>query len=501
MDGWGLAAPGKGNAVSLADTPVFDTLMRGPHTSLKCCGPDVGLPPGFMGNSEVGHMNLGAGRVVNQDIRRIDLAVSNGSFAKNPVLTELFERARNQSGRVHFMGLLSDSGVHSHIGHLFALLGYARAQGLHSIVHAFMDGRDASPTSGADFVRKLLGTLNRLGKCRLGSMVGRYYAMDRDKRWERTGKAWNLMVHGQGERTENPVQALEDAYAKGETDEFILPRLIDNGSGESPCIQDGDALFYFNFRADRARQLTRCFADSSFDGFDRGRLPHLSAFATMTRYEDDLPVPAALPTEDIPQVLGQVASSMGIEQLRIAETEKYAHVTYFFNGGIEEPFAGEDRILVQSPRDVATYDLKPEMSAEQVATRFAKAWLQKRYPLVICNFANADMVGHTGVIPAAIRACETVDACVGKLLRLAEENGCRMLITADHGNAECLLTPTGKPFTSHTLNPVPLFLLEDGKQLPLLDGGRLADVAPTILHLWGVNPPDVMNGHTLFEVQ
>ncbi|MDL2306450.1 2,3-bisphosphoglycerate-independent phosphoglycerate mutase [Desulfovibrio sp. OttesenSCG-928-C06] len=500
LDGWGLAPAGPGNATSLADTPTLDKVLAAPiRTDLKCSGRAVGLPDGFMGNSEVGHMNIGAGRIVYQDMTRIDVALEDGSINKNPVLLELLGKAKAAGGNIHFMGLLSDGGVHSHIRHLFALLKLAKEYGIAAYVHAFMDGRDTSPTSGAGYVRDLLAEMQRIGHGSIASLVGRYYAMDRDKRWDRTAQAWNMLVHEQGQEVADPVKALEAAYAVGETDEFVKPRLVTGPGGKKAVIGDNDAVFFFNFRADRARELTSCFFSDDFTEFERGKRPVLSGFATMTQYDEQMPVPAAFGPETLSMVLGEVVSNLGLKQLRIAETEKYAHVTYFFNGGREDVFPGEDRQLIPSPRDVATYDLKPQMSAVQVKDTMLAEWEKHRYSLVVCNFANPDMVGHTGIIPAAVTALETVDKCVAELWDFARKNGCRLIITADHGNAEEMLTPDNKPMTAHTLNKVPFVILDDELDIRLKADGKLGDIAPTILDLWEVPRPEEMTGLSLID--
>jgi 2,3-bisphosphoglycerate-independent phosphoglycerate mutase len=411
----------------------------------------------------------------------------------------LFRKAAAASGTLHFMGLLSDGGVHSRLEHLFALLSLAAEYKLRSCVHAFMDGRDTSPTSGVDYINRLLRKMEELRSGQLASIIGRYYSMDRDKRWERVKLAWDLLAHGEGQSISNAVEALNAAYAAGETDEFIKPRILLQKNGEKNFIRDGDALFFFNFRADRARQLSSCFVREDFAGFERGARPVLSGFAGMTRYDEQMPLPAAFGPEFVPKVLGEVVSSLGVRQLRIAETEKYAHVTYFFNGGREEVFAGEDRQLVPSPRDVATYDLKPEMSAVQVKDTLLAEWKKHRYPLVVCNFANTDMVGHTGVLPAAVKAVETVDRCVAELWKFAREENLRLIITADHGNVEEMLTKDNKPMTAHTLNKVPFVVLDDELEVKLAPEGKLGDIAPTILDLWGVPIPGEMTGKSLLR--
>lgn len=497
LDGWGQAPAGPGNAVSLARTPNIDALMALPsRTTLRCSGRAVGLPEGYMGNSEVGHMNIGAGRIVYQDMTRIDMTVEDGSFAANPVIDGCIRAARESGGALHLLGLLSDSGVHSHINHLFALLDAAAAVGVPVRIHAFMDGRDSAPDSGIGFMRALVAKLGP--EARVASECGRYYAMDRDKRWERTQTAWDMLVNGKGQRFSDPVAGVQAAYDAGETDEFITPRLIVREGEEPALIRDGDAVFFFNFRADRARQLCRCLFDDEFTTFERVRRPKLAAFATMTAYEADFPMPAAFLRQDLAQGLGELVSKAGMRQLRIAETEKYAHVTYFFNGGLENPFPGEERRLVPSPRDVATYDLKPEMSVYEVTETLLREWESGNFDFVVCNFANLDMVGHTGVIPAAVKACEAVDACVGRVREAVRARNGRLLMTADHGNAEEMLQDGDHPQTAHSKNPVAL-VLEDGAAPRALKPGKLGDIAPTILNLWGMAVPAEMSGESLLE--
>ena len=496
LDGWGLAPPGPGNAVTTARTPHLDRLLdQWPHTELACAGRAVGLPDGFMGNSEVGHMNIGAGRVVYQDMTRIDMAIEDGSFSKNPTLARLMDQARNGSGRLHLMGLVSDGGVHSHQEHLYALLAMAKARGVPEVhVHAFLDGRDTPPSSGAGYVGALADKCAELGVGRIATVTGRYWAMDRDKRYDRVERAWNGLVHGQGREIADPVAGIREAYGQGETDEFVKPCVVRGVDGR---MGDGDAVFFFNFRADRARQLSRALFDDGFSEFDRGQRPNLAGFATMTRYESDFPMPAAFPPQEITQTLGQVVSEAGLSQLRIAETEKYAHVTYFFSCGREDPFAGEERVLVPSPREVATYDLKPEMSAAEVTDKLLERFSE--HDLLVCNLANLDMVGHTGIMDAAIRAVETVDACVGRIVERVLADGARMLLTADHGNAEEMLDRHGRVQTAHSLNPVPLVLVGHGMEGTRLRPGRLGDLAPTILGLWGLERPGEMTGQCLAE--
>ena len=495
LDGFGLAPAGPGNAISLARTPMLDRLLALPGvTSLSASGRDVGLPDGFIGNSEVGHLNIGAGRVVYQDMTRIDLAIENGTLFENPVILDLCAAVRARGGRLHFMGLLSDGGVHSHIRHLEALIKLAGTQGVSALVHAFMDGRDTSPCGGADYVERLLPVLKEHG-ARLATLCGRFYAMDRDKRWDRVSVAWNLLLHGRGEPAPDPASALRAAYVSGQTDEFITPRVV--LPQNEAAVRPGDGIFFFNFRADRARELAHVFLDKSFDAFERGEVPELAGFSSMVSYDATLHCPVAFEKDNLPQTLGEVLSREGMRQLRIAETEKYAHVTYFFNGGREQPFDGEDRILVDSPRDVPTYDLKPAMSALEVTDRLTEAWNSGMYDFLVCNLANPDMIGHTGVLDAAIAACEVVDACVTRIESAVAASGGRLIITADHGNAEQMLDAEGKPQTAHTMNRTPLIVLEGGKSRALLDNGRLSDIAPTVLDLYGVPRPQVMTGRPL----
>jgi len=491
LDGWGLAPPGPGNAISLADTPVFDSLWSSyPHTQLDAGGRAVGLPEGQMGNSEVGHLNLGAGAVVLQDLSRIDQAVKDGSLAENQVLREAFSDAE----RVHLIGLVSDGGVHSGFGHLKALIALAASLEVPDlVVHAFTDGRDTLPTSGAGYLETVEGWLADCGG-RVGSVVGRYWAMDRDRRWDRTQRAYDLLVHGRASHhAGSAAEAAREAYDRDETDEFITPVLV----GEEACIRPGDSVFAFNFRPDRMRQLTRALAEPSFGEVDRGGAPPVERYATMTQYEEDWPYPVAFPSERPATTLPAVLAARGVRQLHVAETEKYPHVTYFFNGGDEDAVAGERRELVDSPRDVPTYDHKPEMSASQAAAAFIDAWRADSPTFGIINFANADMVGHTGVIEAAVRAVETVDRCLGEVVSAVHACGGACVVVADHGNADNMLEPDGSPNTAHSLNPVPLIVTVSG--LSLRDGGVLADVAPTVLALLGMPQPAEMTGRSLLR--
>ncbi|MFI3272033.1 MAG: 2,3-bisphosphoglycerate-independent phosphoglycerate mutase [Pseudomonadota bacterium] len=507
IDGWGIAPASDSNAVHLAKTPNLDALLASNNvTSLGCSGRAVGLPEGFMGNSEVGHMNIGAGRVVYQDMTRIDMAIEEGTLEHNAALQKLIKDTKARGGRLHLMGLLSDGGVHSHVRHLMALIAVARKAGLEVLVHAFLDGRDRSPTSGAGYVADFLEAIQDDDGVNLATFTGRYYAMDRDKRWERNQIAWDALVHGKGEfleaklaapdGTPNAVVNIQAAYASGTTDEFMMPRIMTNDGIPFGTIRDNDGLFCFNFRADRSRQLSHIFVGDLFDVFDRGSVPSLSGFVTMTAYDSQLAVDVAFPRQPLTETLGEVVAALGAHQLRIAETEKYAHVTYFFNCGREDVLTNEDRILLPSPRDVATYDLKPEMSAEAVTDALIEAWNSDKYQLIVCNLANLDMVGHTGIIPAAIAACECVDSCVERIVATCATNG-RLIVTADHGNAEELLSPAGTPHTAHTLNPVPLIIMEQGVHYTLRSDGVLGDIAPTILDLWDTPKPDLMTGTSL----
>jgi 2,3-bisphosphoglycerate-independent phosphoglycerate mutase len=543
LDGWGLAEPGPGNAVSLADTPVFDELWRDfPHTTLLACGRAVGLPDGQMGNSEVGHLNLGAGAVVRQDLVRIDDAIADGSFAANPVL----QAALSGAGRVHLIGLVSDGGVHSSLEHLLALIACARdrdgaaggggagrdrADGgavadkggdgrKDVIVHAFTDGRDTLPHAGAGYLAQLDATAG----ARVGSVIGRYFAMDRDRRWDRTQRAYDLLVHARApHRAASGEEAVRAAYERGETDEFVEPTLV----GADTAIRPGDSVIAFNFRPDRMRQLTRALAEPGFgeanravieeagangdgesdhDGtgeelpgwIGRGGAGPVERYATLTEYEEGWSYPVAFRPERPATTLAATIAQTGARQLHVAETEKYAHVTYFFNGGVEACQPGEHRELASSPRDVPTYDHAPEMSARQAAAAFVRAWGEDRPEFGVINFANADMVGHTGVIPAAVRAVETVDECLGQVVAAVRASGGVCVVTADHGNADHMLEPDGSPNTAHSLNPVPLIVTGGAREgLSLRADGILADVAPTVLELLGIDQPAAMTGRSL----
>jgi 2,3-bisphosphoglycerate-independent phosphoglycerate mutase len=495
LDGWGLAPDGPGNAVSLARTPVFDELWnRYPHGTLTTSGLAVGLPEGQMGNSEVGHMNLGAGAVVMQDLTRIDLAVADGALARNDVLRGAFT-SLPAGGRVHLIGLVSDGGVHSSIEHLRALIAIGKELGVEDLViHAFTDGRDTLPHSGAGFLEQVETWTREAGVGRVGSVIGRYYAMDRDSRWDRIQLAYDLLVHGRAEHhAATAAQALRDAYAREETDEFVLAATV----GGEARIRPGDSVVAFNFRPDRMREITRALADPAFAEIDRGGAAIVERYTTMTEYEEDWSYPVAFPPARPEITLPQVIAAHGVRQLHVAETEKYPHVTYFFGGGEETPQEGERREVVPSPRDVPTYDHKPQMSAPEAAAAFVSAWREDQPVFGIINFANADMVGHTGVIPAAVKAVETVDRCLGEVVRAVHESGGVLLITADHGNSDNMLEPDGSPNTAHSLNPVPVIVTMPGFELR--EGGVLADVAPTILQLLGYEQPAAMTGVSLIK--
>jgi 2,3-bisphosphoglycerate-independent phosphoglycerate mutase len=492
LDGWGLAPDGPGNAVSLAATPVFDELWRAyPHTTLTAGGRAVGLPEGQMGNSEVGHLNLGAGAVVMQDLTRIDLAVERGELAENRVLRDALSGAE----RVHLIGLVSDGGVHSGFAHLEALIALGAALAVPDLVlHAFTDGRDTLPRSGAGYLETVEGWMRDTGAGRVGSVIGRYWAMDRDRRWERVQRAYDLLVHGRAEHgAESGAAAVRAAYERDETDEFIAPVAV----GDEARIRPGDSVIAFNFRPDRMRELSRALADPGFDEIDRGGAPPVERYTTVTQYEEDWTYPVAFPPEYPATTLPKVLSAAGIKQLHVAETEKYPHVTYFFNGGNEEPCEGETRELVASPRDVPTYDHKPQMSAREAAGAFVSDWRAGHPGFGIINFANADMVGHTGVIPAAVAAVETVDGCLGEVVEAVHASGGACIVTADHGNADNMLEPDGSPNTAHSLNPVPLIVTVP--RLSLRGGGVLADVAPTALAVLGIAQPPEMTGRSLIE--
>jgi 2,3-bisphosphoglycerate-independent phosphoglycerate mutase len=500
LDGWGINMQKEGNAIAAARTPVYTALLNDcPHTQLLASGEAVGLPDGQMGNSEVGHLNLGAGRVVYQDSTRISKAIREGDFFKNPVLLSAMEPAARNGKDLHLMGLLSDGGVHSRPDHIYAILDMARGQGVKNLYfHAFLDGRDTPPSSALDYIIALENRFSQIGLGKIATISGRYYAMDRDKRWERVQKAYEVMVLGEGLRKYSAVEAVRQSYEHARTDEFVLPTVIVGPNTNRPLatVKDGDAVIFCNFRSDRAREITQALTDPAFQGFERKFVPKLSSFACLTTYDETFGLPVAFEPVRLSNILGKVLSSHGIRQFRIAETEKYAHVTFFFNGGDEPPFPLEDRELVPSPRDVATYDKKPEMSALEITEKLLASIRSGQYGFVLANYANPDMVGHTGVLSAAIKAVEVLDECLGRVVRAAQESGARVLITSDHGNLEVMADAvTGQPHTAHTTDPVPFILF--GAQVGLREQGLLADVAPTVLELLNIQKPFEMTGRSL----
>jgi 2,3-bisphosphoglycerate-independent phosphoglycerate mutase len=496
LDGWGHREAAEHNAILAAHTPTWDRLWRDyPHGLISGSGEDVGLPEGQMGNSEVGHMNLGAGRVVYQDFTRITRAIRDGDFFTNPVLTGAVDAAKAAGGAVHVMGLLSPGGVHSHEDHLIAMVDLAVQRGAQAVyLHAFLDGRDTPPRSAEASLARMRDHLRKTGKGRVASIVGRYYAMDRDNRWDRVEQAYRLLTEGAAEfRADDPVQALHDAYARDENDEFVKATVV----GAPAPVRDGDALVFMNFRADRAREISRAFLQDDFKGFERRARPKLAAYVQLTEYASDIKAPVAYPPSPLTNVLGEYLAKLGRTQLRIAETEKYAHVTFFFSGGREEPYPGEERILVPSPK-VATYDLQPEMSAPEVTDRLVDAIRSGRYDVIVCNYANGDMVGHTGVFAAAVKAAEALDAALARLVEAVESVGGQMLITADHGNIEQMHDEeTGQAHTAHTCEFVPLVYVGDMSAQVQPRGGILSDIAPTMLTLMGIPVPPEMTGHVL----
>lgn len=506
LDGFGVNPSEEGNAIAAACKPKLEHIFRTyPHTTLDACGKAVGLPGSQMGNSEVGHLNIGAGRVVYQDLSLISNSIEDGTLSDNPALAEAMEKAASSGKGLHFLGLLSDGGVHSHIDHLFGLIDMAGLKGVKKVrIHAFLDGRDVPPRCAGKYIEELTSYLNDVSEKygmdgSIATLAGRYYAMDRDNRFERVEKAYDAMTSGLGPRFGSAPEALEAAYERGENDEFVLPSVIGDESGTVP---DGDAMIMFNFRPDRAREITRCFVDDGFTGFDRKVIPNISAYVCMTEYDSSMPnVSVAFPPEQPENTFGEYIASLGLKQLRIAETEKYAHVTFFFNGGREKPYDGEDRILVPSPK-VATYDLQPEMSAFQVTEKVVEAVKSSKYDAIILNYANADMVGHTGVFSAAVKAIEALDKCVSTVVDAVLEQGGQILLTADHGNADVMADEKGNVVTSHSLNPVPLVLISaeaeaNPEKWQLKPGGKLADLAPTMLRLMDLDVPDEMTGNVL----
>ena len=518
LDGWGYAPPSNANAISLARKPEYDKLLAEyPNTLIHTSGHFVGLPDGQMGNSEVGHLNIGAGRVVRMDITRIDLMIENGELFKHPVLLDAMKHAKTNGRRLHFCGLLSDGGVHSHQNHLYALLRMAKQNGVErAFVHCFMDGRDTLPDSGAGYIEQLQQKMREYGIGKIATVDGRYYAMDRDRKWDRERKAFDAMVHGKSVAAyADPVRGMKESYDRGVTDEFVIPFVCTDARGEPVgSIRDEDVVINFNFRADRARLITRCLARESGITAEGGRdLPDAAAlekviprdevpknlqYICMTEYDAKFKLPVVVPSERLTNILANVMANLGLRNLRVAETEKYAHVTFFFNGGVEKPFPGEERVMIQSPK-VATYDLQPEMSAKGVAEAVVKAIEDKTFDVVIANFANADMVGHSGKIPPTIRAVEAIDGCLGEVYAAIKRCGGIMLVTADHGNAEQMIDPvTGGPQTAHTTNPVPfIYIAEDANQFVLRPDGALQDISPTVLGALGIPQPKEMTGRDL----
>jgi 2,3-bisphosphoglycerate-independent phosphoglycerate mutase len=495
LDGWGISLSKEGNAVAQARTPIYDSLLQNhPHTRLYASGEHVGLPEGQMGNSEVGHLNLGAGRIVYQDITRITKSIRDGNFFTNSTLMTAMATAKKNDSALHLMGLLSDGGVHSHMDHILAMFDMAKAQGLTRVFfHAFLDGRDTPPASALEYIGQLEKHLASIGIGRIATVSGRYYAMDRDKRWERVQKAYEALTMGEGIRMFSAVDAVKDSYEHKLTDEFMLPTVIFDQQGNAPVgtMADGDVAIFCNFRSDRAREITRTLTDPTFDGFPRLTFPKLADVVCLTTYDETFKLSVAYPPVRLSHILGQ-----GLHQLRIAETEKYAHVTFFFNGGEEQPFPLEDRVLIPSPREVATYDLKPEMSAREVTDELVKRIGSKKYSFILVNYANPDMVGHTGILVAAVKAAEVIDECLGRVLKAAQETGAVVMITADHGNLEVMTDKTtGQPHTAHTTDPVPFILVGDNSGLR--GDGCLADVAPTVLQFLDIGQPAEMKGKSL----
>ena len=491
LDGFGIA-PVEGNAIAAANKPNLDKIFaENPHTQIGASGMDVGLPDGQMGNSEVGHTNIGAGRIVYQELTRITKSAQDGDMDKNEALLKAMNNAKDNGKALHFMGLLSDGGVHSHNTHLYALLEMAKRVGVEKVfVHCFMDGRDVPPSSGKDYVKELMDKLEEIGVGKIATVMGRYYAMDRDNRWERVEKAYAAMVYGEGEQADCPLCAMQNSYDKEVTDEFVVPTVV---KGAEP-ISQGDSVIFYNFRPDRAREITRTLVDPDFTGFERKKGFFPLTYVCMTQYDATMPnVEVAYKPESLVNTFGEYISNKGLTQLRIAETEKYAHVTFFFNGGVEKQYPGEDRILVKSPA-VATYDLQPEMSAYEVTDKMVEAVKSGKYDALILNYANCDMVGHTGVFEAAVKAVEAVDTCVGRVVEAVKEMGGCVLLT-DHGNADKMVDDDGTPFTAHTTNPVPFCVINHPCQLR--EGGRLADIAPTMLKVLGLEQPAEMTGESI----
>ncbi|KHF26654.1 2,3-bisphosphoglycerate-independent phosphoglycerate mutase [Solemya velum gill symbiont] len=501
LDGWGLGENEPDNAIIMANTPNWDKLWKEcPHTEIRTCGPAVGLPSGQMGNSEVGHLNLGAGRVVYQEFTRVSRSIRTGSFFSNRTLTSAVDKAAENGKAVHIIGLLSEGGVHSHESHIHAAIGLAVEKGVKNVyVHAFLDGRDTPPKSASNSLKMLEDVFAEVQGGRLASIIGRYYAMDRDHRWERVQEAYDLLTQGKSMYTaESGMEGLEAAYERGETDEFVRATAI-QPTGSAPVVmEDGDVVLSMNYRSDRARQFTRAFIEPDFDGFEREVVPQLADYVSLTEYNSEFDIPVAFPPEKLPNGFGEYIGKLGLHQLRLAETEKYAHVTFFFNGGVEEPYEGEKRILVPSPK-VATYDMQPEMSAREVTDNLVEAIHSGEHDAIICNFANTDMVGHTGIIDAAIKAVETIDECLGRIREALHEVGGAALVTADHGNVEKMVNrESGQAYTAHTTNPVPLIYIGE-RDAKLMESGSLSDIAPTLLRIMELSQPNEMTGQPLIE--
>ncbi|MDO4265640.1 MAG: 2,3-bisphosphoglycerate-independent phosphoglycerate mutase [Eubacteriales bacterium] len=500
MDGFGLREETEGNAVAMAKKPNLDRLMKEyPFVKGYASGLSVGLPDGQMGNSEVGHLNMGAGRIVYQELTRITKSIEDGDFFTIPELKAAVDNCKEKNSALHLMGLVSDGGVHSHITHIYGLLKLAKQNGLEKVyVHCFMDGRDTPPDSGLSYIKELEQKMNEIGVGEIATISGRYYAMDRDKNWDRVEKAYAAIVNGTGVKAASAEEAMEASYGQKVYDEFIVPAVIEKNGEPTAMVKDGDSVIFFNFRPDRAREMTRAFCDDAFDGFARGQRKNV-LFTCFVDYDETIGnKQVAFHKEEIRNTLGEYLAANGKTQCRVAETEKYAHVTFFFNGGVETPNPGEDRVLVPSPKDVPTYDLKPEMSAPMVCEKLCEAIRSGKYDVVICNFANPDMVGHTGVIPAAVKAVETVDTCIGKVCEAVKETDGALFICADHGNCDMMVDPkTGEPFTAHTTSPVPFILYNADPKYKLRENGVLADIAPTMLELMGLPKPKEMTGSSL----
>lgn len=496
MDGFGLAPDGNGNAIYQAKTPNLDALFQKyPKSKLSASGLDVGLPDGQMGNSEVGHTNIGAGRVVFQDLPKISKEIEEGEFFKNEAYVNALKAAKENGKSVHVMGLLSSGGVHSHINHIFAMLDMAKQFEIeHVYVHCFMDGRDVAPDSGLGFVKQMHEKCQQVGNAKIATISGRFYAMDRDKRWDRLETAYNAIVCGEGVKESDPVKAIQDSYDNGVTDEFVVPVVV----CEEGMIQQGDSVIFMNFRPDRAREITWALNNTDFDGFVRKKTVFPLNYVCTAQYDEALDIPIAYPPETLVNTLGDVVSAKGFKQFRVAETEKYAHVTFFFNGGVERPVEGEERCLVDSPKEFPTYDLIPQMSAVKVCDKLVEAIESDKYEMIICNFANCDMVGHTGVLEAAVQAVETVDACIGRVVEAVEKKSDEMIlfVTADHGNADCMINADGSVNTAHTTNLVPFVATDVNAKL---SDGKLADIAPTMLKVMGIEQPEEMTGNVLIN--